>query len=647
MIARTFEEFYSNSERPTQKDFVGNVKDWQGEQKYPKRMHVKRISGNTVNVACNDPECTMVVVGRRKANLVWTVDQRACIPEHNNICANAGNLQPKILASVMLKNDHVMQGSSKDAIQFLRTKLNCSVGGDSTGGTDITSSARMGVHRARKAAKQMEAGGYTTKIQQIEDLLRIYQNLNKGSFTGVEFHENGTLRRLFIIPQTSVSVWKSGFARPLISLDGGFWKEAFGMKYKLIIFVCTTGNNNNQTLVWIIADGETGENISYGIKALEKAGIIVNDHMVATISDEGSGIWKAFRDNLEKSFHMLCIKHWKDNSKGWGRGNLFNDVVSATTQASYDAAIKVAEEQNPEALKKLLAVTPTASLVRFHRLQLQIEGEVPATCGRTMSYSEQEQSKYRGERKHHPTDSIVHFSNHASVDYAKQIEDINKIRRKDNHIGFLTPYAHKHYEDTMKLAQQVMIRITNFEEGLFCTYTDSKRVHRTNFLTRQCSDCHLYMETLMPCHHLVAIYMRYKTVSNEHHKLFTSVNDMGVKQYIHTSSDAQAHLYGRCYWMSTMSTAFLCAPVVPVSYDEAASTTMAARTLIKPTPKMGRTRTKRIQSAWDTHGKGTKPPAKIAKVQHDITGSPDSTSSTEEEQQAAEGLMSFVSKWFK
>jgi hypothetical protein len=562
-------------------------------------------------------------------NKQWYVDKANSNPEHNINCMNDGTIQPKTLAQVFFHNDSnfVAKGTNREVVDSLKKNFNCSVGGSSRG-ADVTSAERMGVLRLKKAVKELGADGYLAKVQQMESLLSLYKNLNKGSFTDIEYYDNNTFRRLAIIPQNAVSVWKSGFARPLISLDGGFWKETYGKKYKLIVYVCSTGDNSNQTLVWIIADGETAENISYGMKALEKVGIILNDKRVATISDEGSGIWKAFRDNCQDAFHMLCSLHWLDNCKGWGKGTHFNDLICADTQAKYDAAMEAAQDKNPTGLLKLMQVQPLSALIRYHRLQGQQAGTVPATSGKVASYCEQEQSKYLKERKLHPADSIVEFSTHASVLYAKTVEKIAKIMRTiAADLRFLTPHAATHYESVKQLARQVTVNVIHFEEGLFTTYTDRTKVHRTNFVTRACSDCNCYVENLQPCHHLIAIYTQYKGIStdNDHDRLFAGVNDKGEKQYIRTSSDALSHLYGRCYWMSTMVAAYevsACAPVVPVSYEEA-GTAQTPRALLKAAPTKGRPRTKRIQSSWDQGGKGTKPPAVRAQdPQHQNENSP-------------------------
>ena len=561
-------------------------------------------------------------------------------PVHNANCCDKGELGAGTLAALFFSDQSALKGKTRDVISSLRTDHNCSIGGNGRG-PDTSGAEKMALQRAKKVVKKLSAAGFVKKLQQMEGLLELYNKLNSGSYTDIEHYDDGTLRRLYIIPQNAVSVWKSGFARPLISLDGGFWKEECGKKYKLIVYVCTTGDNTNQTLVWIIADGETSANISYGMKALEEAGIVVNDKRVVTISDQGSGIWKSFREDCKEAFHMLCKTHWLDNSKGWGKGGkLFNDVVCAGTQAEYDAAIKAAERQNPAALAKLLAVDPAYALIRRARLDLQAAGDMSATYGRTMSFAEQEQSKYSEQRKDTPPDSLVTFSIHASVLYAEEVEKIaRRVRMLAEELRLLTPHAAADFEDVKGLARKVTVNVINFEAGLFTTFTDSAKVHRTDFVTRACSACHRYAEHLKPCHHLVAIYMTYKTIAqnNNHERLFVGVDDKGEKQYIRTPADAMKHLYGRCYWMSTMIAAYdlsACAPVVPVSYEDAATTTASTpRTLIEAPASIGRPRTKRIQSKFDQGGNGTRPPARTTQPMEEVDVS-------EVEKEAVEGLLS-------
>jgi hypothetical protein len=618
---RTLEEFMLTSERASRAEFVQNVKVWQAQQTYPKRLKVERVSGTCICVKCEDVDCGMCVEGRCKADRSWAVSN--CNASHNVNCLNAGQLQPNIIAARFINQPVLAQNlTTKEVLTSLKA-FNCSVGGNSRG-TDVSGAARLGVTRAKAAAKKLNKGGYDLKLQQIECLMTVYKTQNPGSLTDIEFYDDGTLRRLYIISQVAVSVWTSGFARRIVSLDGGFWKEAHGKKYKLIVFVCTTGNNNNQTLIWVIADGEKADNISYAIDALREAGIVVNDAEVATISDEGAAIWKALRDSALLAFHMLCKIHWLDNSKGWGKGgSLFEALVCAKTQAQYDTALKEAEQKCPVALTKLLGVTPQSALVRYPRLQGQEEGTLPATFGRVMSFCEQEQNRYVKERKLHPTDSVVEYTAHASISYATQVETVRKIIREiPEEERFLTPAAITHWEEAKNQARSVTVKIIHFESGLFSTCSDGGRTHRTNFTTRECSDCHCYAENLQPCHHLVAIYMHYKNIGaqDEHYRLF--IMEGGEKKYISTYIDALSHLYGRCYYMRSMIAAYdirNCTAVVPVSYDEA-SAASTCRTLLKPPKnKAGRPKTKRINSKFDPCGQGTRPPVGAPDLELDLT----------------------------
>ena len=368
-MKRTFGEFVEAGDYDTRKMFTEAVMVWQAEQKFPKQMKVVQNSGCSVDVCCSDDECNMFVRGRGARNGgIWRVDKEDYCETHS---VNSGLLSPKTFATLFRDDPTLLSSSSdiKSKLKYFRSQHNCSVSTNCVT-ADVSEKMRVGMTRARTMAKEMNLKCCEKKLQQMDSLLEVYQLRNTGSFTDIEFYDDGSLRRLCIVTQSAVSVWKSGFCGRFLSDDGGFWKEERGKKYKLIVIVGTTGNNTNQTLVWAICDGETSDNIAYTIAALRSAGIIINSCDVAIIADEGTGLRKAFNEVCIDSFILLCSKHWLDGSKGWGKeGKYFYPIILAKTKASFDKAVADAVQHNcGNAVDKLMAVEPKASLIRYYRL---------------------------------------------------------------------------------------------------------------------------------------------------------------------------------------------------------------------------------------------------------------------------------------
>lgn len=351
-------------------------------QEQPKAIKAVRVTGEHTVYKCVSSECKWAIhsklsngifvvteINEETATKGGTILPVSCVEHSAALCNNLGNIQPAVAALAFHQNSQLgpRKGDSvKEQARAIRLN-NFNVGGHNRTASELTAAQRKAVTRTGVHLRALQVGDPTEMIKLLRSLVEVFPTINEGAHSGYENYEDGTFRRMYIIPQLAVSVWKTGFGCHFISVDGGFWKNAVGKEYKVLTVTVLTGNNKNVELIFCIADGETAENIVYMCNALGSAGIDINQRKVTTISDEGSGIWKAFRESIQEPLHMLCCQHWvgKDsvpNKWGAGKENYYN-IIKARTQQGYDKAVSTSIKVRPANLP--LQLTLAALLARL------------------------------------------------------------------------------------------------------------------------------------------------------------------------------------------------------------------------------------------------------------------------------------------
>jgi hypothetical protein len=220
-----------------------------------------------------------------------------------------------------------------------------------------------------------------------------------------------------------------------------------------------------------------------------------------------------------------------------------------------------------------------------------------------MSFVEQGMKENVEVRGMHPLEAFVAFTVAESQSFTRENELAQNVQT------VLTPYAMQELERLSNDALRVRVTPVDTVALLFRTETEnSLRNHLTCWKSRSCTDCHRYSECLMPCKHLVAIWMHLDGYNN----IVLQCQDENF-EWICTNDYYYVfrHLFGQCYWLSTMKAAHCCFPVLPVSLSNVSVLPQDLMTLRIPPPKRGRPDKKRKASSMDGFTTGTKTKSRI------------------------------------
>jgi hypothetical protein len=578
------------------------------KQDHKKKLYIANDKSSHYTILCKEKGCAFLVscksCTRRDHIEFWSIYERKSFPScftHSECCIRNGNIGPKLLSEVLSKQcpEIFCNGSSASKImEQLRLNHGISLGSYHL---DVgqNPNAKVVVYRLTKYISQELHGNDVELIERLPSLMRHFEFLNPGCKTFIEATEDGLLKRCAAVTQRSIWYFKSNYVRKLFSIDCGFWKNAVGKEYKLILILASTGNNTNLTVLWGIVDGETKDNIMWALECLGVADIHTNNSNIAFISDEGLGIVHGLQQGAPLAAKFLCSKHWIGNHKGWGHKDalywtLITDCRSEEQQHNALNALKDAKEN---CYQLYIEMDNPEKLFLHPRLLLQSEGTLPATYGRSMSFVEQGMKENVEGRSLHPLESFVAFTALESESFTRESARVSKVHT------VLTTYAMKELHQLVLEAQRVRVTPIDTLALLFRTETQNVfRNHLTCWISRSCSDCHCFAETHMPCKHLVAIWVHL----NNYNDIVLQCQDEN-DQWLYTNDYyfAIRHLFGPEYWTSTMQAAHMCYPILPVSLTNVNVLPQDCITLKMPNPKRGRPDKKRKASSMDSFTSGS------------------------------------------
>ena len=121
----------------------------------------------------------------------------------------------------------------------------------------------------------------------------------------------------------------------------------------------------------------------------------------------------------------------------------------------------------------------------------------------------------------------------------------------------LTPFAMDYLEESKQSAQKYIV---NFIAGsIFCVFLPdhSHLSHVVDFAKKTCSDCHYYEEHLLPCVHLVAVWINH--LGSESRLMMEEQTD---------ERSMYKYLCGTPYWMETLEASLAGVSIaLPISLD--------------------------------------------------------------------------------
>ena len=162
----------------------------------------------------------------------------------------------------------------------------------------------------------------------------------------------------------------------------------------------------------------------------------------------------------------------------------------------------------------------------------------------------------------------------------------------------LTPFAMEHIEEKKKDAQNYVVNF--IANSLFSVFLpeQSHLSHLVDFAQRTCSDCHYFEENLLPCVHLVAVWIN--------HLGKESLLQMGGT--VDGGSSMYKYLCGPPYWLDTLQASLAGVTVaLPVSLESIPFPTPEKLLVQQKTTKtLGRPAIKRRASNMDSFQSGAK-----------------------------------------
>ena len=160
----------------------------------------------------------------------------------------------------------------------------------------------------------------------------------------------------------------------------------------------------------------------------------------------------------------------------------------------------------------------------------------------------------------------------------------------------LTPFAMEHLEERKKSAQNYVVNF--IADGVFSVFLPehSHACHVVNFARKTCSDCHYYEEHLLPCVHLVAVWINH--LGKESRLLMEDQTDGG---------SMYKYLCGTPYWLETLEASLPgVAIALPVSLDSVPIPSPNKVIIQQKTTKtLGRPALKRRASNMDSFKSGS------------------------------------------
>ena len=229
-----------------------------GSLPVPKQLKAENNDcGNRVTLRCMDERCPVNISVRKfekKGTTFWRVYDKKGIAEewsHGFYCTKVASCSVKVQAELL--KDVTSKGS--DLITAAK-KRNISVGGVQSFESNLSNRHHVAASRLKTELARRQKRD--NDIMRLPGILDDFKRRNPGSHAVYHVDERedvNIFKRCLIVPQLTVSMFKSGYLRHLYAIDCGHWSNVDERAYKLMLIYATTGNNQNCVVAWGIVDG--------------------------------------------------------------------------------------------------------------------------------------------------------------------------------------------------------------------------------------------------------------------------------------------------------------------------------------------------------------------------------------------------------
>lgn len=323
---------------------------------------------------------------------------------------------------------------------------------------------------------------------------------------------------------------------------------------------------------------------------MEEFGIPINTEDSVVITDEGSSLLSAIGDlDVNK---ITCNMHWstKPEVSSFFKNNnkICHDLLSNSRSANKhaDCMIEIAKIEKKTAKSFPLNVPPQ-SIMHYPRILGQVKfllhkfpNNLPfvkklneemltftdqqikqfgPSYSRLVSFCEQDMSKYKKLRLcGNVIDVVIGLSHIMQEDVRKKkakAAEYKKALATDKIFSLskiLVPFAYQYMIKILnsKEVKQIHVKEINLDCCEFETFSHIDFVHRTNFITKQCTNCNYYAENELPCKHLLQIYKSYP-IETKVLKIFDGHNVIEPMN----KTELILHLCGPCYHLENQNRA--------------------------------------------------------------------------------------------
>lgn len=200
-------------------------------------------------------------------------------------------------------------------------------------GNQITANCAFVV---KKVCLNLLWGDAEASFQKIPALLSRIATTDLGVFWRMKTNE-GVFDRCFIASSASIAGF--GYCRPLIAVDGTFWKANWNIT--LLLAISTDGDNHNFVMAWGIVKSESEDNWAFFMDCLKRAFGMIDNPRMSIISDRSKGLDAAIRKSIPNAQHLWCCQRlWENLNKATRPGDqvraFFWQAADAENQERYD-----------------------------------------------------------------------------------------------------------------------------------------------------------------------------------------------------------------------------------------------------------------------------------------------------------------------
>ena len=341
--------------------------------------------------------CGAFVSGCLLKNGQWSVAQKSFNMEHMNC-----NGEPKISGRMLRKSTGVRRAVIAD--QNVRGKVL-----QSHAWLDLNVSAgkRM-MFRVRDGIRNDLNCSSSKSYYFLEPWARKFRHLNTQSSCRIEWCANGEFKRLFLMHEAAVHVFKHS-AQSLVMEDCAFMKsKTYNGQFMAMSFV--DGNLNNVLLAQALTPKEDQENYEWFFNQINSHDAelfrILNGFLFTHISDRNKGLAAALGSSYPAANKMSCFKHIVGNITNSkhvpGLGPRVADlwaIQGATTSEEFENGLKALAAHNDAAVRYLRDIPGGPQVWALHK---QIQHGIAVFGKRTSNTIESENARYLEARDQEP-----------------------------------------------------------------------------------------------------------------------------------------------------------------------------------------------------------------------------------------------------